>query len=162
MFVHGSNLNVRLCASTECCVARRLSENEVVPVYEEEDGWSRISVYYDAGSEPNCPGDTGDLIAQWVASRFLSAEPTENYDPNQWFGPLGDRRIRGIPKVGDYGLTRAEIEVIRRYAAQMLLDEECSSIEAGNKSVSKPGTYYVYCAGESEQRFFTKADLTGQ
>lgn len=158
MYVTGDNLNVRLCASGDCCVTRRLNKNEQVPVFEEKGDWSRISVFYDASAEPKCDARDG-LVAQWVASRFLSYEPPEGYDPNEWFGPLADRRIRGIPKVGDYGLTRQDVELIRRYAAHLLASEECDAIEAGNKSVSRDDTYYVYCAGDNGQRFFTAADI---
>lgn len=161
MFVTGDNLNVRVCASGDCCIARRLNRNEQVPVFEQKDGWARISVFYDPEAEPQCRTTDG-LIAQWVAARFLSFTPPAGYDPNEWFGSLGDKRIRGVPKVGDYGLTRRDIELIRRYAAHLLQNDECKSIETGNKSMSKDDTYYVYCAGDDGQRFFTSADLTGR
>lgn len=161
MFVTGDNLNVRLCASGDCCVSRRLQKNEQVPVFERKDDWARISVYHDSTASPNCSGEDG-LVAEWVAARFLSSSPPDGYDPNEWFGPLADRRIRGVPKVGDYGLTRSDVELIRRYAAFLLESGECDAIDAGNKSVSREETYYVYCAGDNGQRFFTRADLTGR
>ena len=161
MYVAGDSLNVRLCAGSECCVASRLSINEQVQVLEEAEGWARISVYYDAVTERrSCtkPPDEG-LVAQWVSLDFLTATVPDGFDPNAWYGLLSDRRIRGIPKVGDYGLKRNDLEIIRRYASQLLLNGTCEAIETGNKSVSREETYYVACKGESKQRYFTTADL---
>jgi hypothetical protein len=71
---------------------------------------------------------------------------------------LSDRRIRGVPRVGDYGLSRADVETIRRYASRLLLDGTCEGIDAGNKSVVEDSTYYVACQGETEKRYFTAKD----
>jgi len=83
------------------------------------------------------------LIAHWVALEFLTEQVPDGTDPNAWFGLLSDRRIRGIPRVGDYGLDREDLELIRRYASLLLLNGVCEAIETGNKSVSRENTYYV-------------------
>jgi hypothetical protein len=159
MYVSGDGLNVRYCASGDCCIADRLTLNEPVSVIEEQDGWARISVYHDATfRNPSCTRPEEGLAAHWVSMTYLSDQVPDGADPNAWFGMLSDRRIRGVPRVGDYGLTRRDVETIRRYASRLLLDGTCEGIDAGNKSVVEDSTYYVACEGETEKRYFTARD----
>ena len=160
MFVSGDGLNVRYCAASNCCIADRLSLNDAVTVMEEKDGWARISVFHDAKiKSQSCEKPKADQIAHWVSSDFLTEQLPDGTDPNAWFGDLSDRRIRGIPKVGDYGLTRQDLEIIRRYASLLLINGICDVIDTGNKSVSREATYYVACDGETKQRYFTEEDV---
>ncbi len=160
MYVTDDGLNVRFCAGTECCIADRLNRDDPVAVMEEEGRWARISVYHDAKiSGRDCKKPKASLIAHWVSRDFLTEQIPDGTDPNAWYGTLSDRRIRGIPRVGDYGLSREDLELIRRYASSLLLKGVCDAIETGNKSVSREGTYYVACKGESEQRYFTAEDV---
>jgi hypothetical protein len=161
MYVSGDGLNVRYCAGSDCCIADRLQINDPVSVMEEEGGWARISVYHDATiTRRECRKPEEGLIAHWVSRDFLTTQVPDGTDPNAWFGMLSDRRIRGIPRVGDYGLTRKDLQLIRRYASSLLLDGTCEGIATGNKSVSREGTYYVACEGETEQRYFTAEDVS--
>lgn len=157
-WVAADDLNVRLCASTGCCAVERLARDTQVRIEEERDGWARISAYGQSIPE-GC--EAADAGAHWVSRRFLADEAPPGWDPDLWHGALADRRIRGVPRVGDYGLTRRDVELIRRYASSLLLSESCSAIEAGNKSVSKPDTYYVHCAGEGTTRYFSAAEAGG-
>lgn len=160
MYVAGDGLNVRYCANGDCCIADRLSINEPVTVMEQEGSWARISVYHDAKiSRRGCEKPDEGLVAHWVSLDFLTEQVPDGTDPNAWYGMLSDRRIRGIPRVGDYGLTRDDLELIRRYASLLLINGICDAIETGNKSVSREGTYYVSCEGEGEQRYFTAEDV---
>jgi hypothetical protein len=160
MYVSGDGLNVRYCAASNCCIADRLRLNDPVSVMEREGRWARISVFHDAKiTGRGCEKPEDDSIAHWVSLDYLTTQVPDGTDPNAWFGLLSDRRIRGVPKVGDYGLTRADLEIIRRYASSLLLNGECEGIDTGNKSVSREGTYYVACEGETEQRYFTAADI---
>ena len=159
MYVTGDGLNVRYCAEGDCCIASRLSMNEPVSVMEERDGWARISVYHDATfRNPSCTRPEEGLAAHWVSMTYLSDQVPDGADPNAWFGMLSDRRIRGVPRVGDYGLSRADVETIRRYASRLLLDGTCEGIDAGNKSVVEDSPDYVACEGETEKRYFTARD----
>lgn len=161
MYVSGDGLNVRFCAGSDCCVADRLKLNAPVSVMEEDGGWARISVYHDAAiTRRECRKPEEGLVAHWVSLDYLTDKVPDGTDPNAWFGMLSDRRIRGIPKVGDYGLTREDLELIRRYASLLLINGVCDAIETGNKSVSREGTYYVACEGESEQRYFKAEDVS--
>jgi len=160
MYVTDDGLNVRYCAGTECCIADRLNRDDPVAVMEVDGRWARVSVFHDAKiTGRNCKKPEESLIAHWVAFEYLTEQVPDGTDPNAWFGLLSDRRIRGIPKVGDYGLDRADLELIRRYASLLLLNGVCEAIETGNKSVSRENTYYVACEGESEQRYFTADDV---
>jgi len=162
MYVSGDGLNVRLCAGQDCCIANRLSEDEPVYVFEDDGGWARISVYHDAtGGGADCKKPDEGLIAHWVSLDFLTTDIPSGIDEDAFYGYLADRRIRGIPKVGDFGLERTDIELIRRYSAQLLLDGTCEGIAAGNKSVSREGTYYVFCEGDIKNRYFTADDIEG-
>ena len=160
MYVSGDGLNVRYCASSECCIADRLSLNDPVTVMERDGRWARISVFHDVNiTGRSCEKPEKDSIAHWVSLDYLTDAIPDGTDPNAWYGLLSDRRIRGVPRVGDYGLTREDLEIIRRYASSLLLNGECEAIDTGNKSVSRAGTYYVACEGETEQRYFTAADI---
>lgn len=160
MYVTDDGLNVRFCAGTDCCIADRLNRDAPVAVIEEDGRWARISVYHDANIRGrDCKKPESDLTAHWVALEYLTEQVPDGTDPNAWYGLLSDRRIRGIPRVGDYGLERADLELIRRYASLLLLNGVCDAIETGNKSVSRENTYYVACEGENEQRYFTADDV---
>lgn len=160
MYVSGDGLNVRYCADAECCIADRLGLNDPVSVLEREGRWARISVFHDVNiTGRGCEKPDEDSIAHWVSLDYLTDQVPDGTDPNAWFGLLSDRRIRGVPKVGDYGLTREDLEIIRRYASTLLLNGECEGIDTGNKSVSREATYYVACEGETEQRYFTVDDI---
>lgn len=162
MYVSGDGLNVRLCADADCCIADRLSVNDPVSVFEDDGRWARISVYFDADSSSrDCKKPEENLRAHWVSLDYLTPVVPDGTDPNAWYGSLGDSRIRGIPKIGDYGLQRSDLETIRRYGSQLLLNGVCEGIDTGNKSVSRENTYYVLCEGENEKRYFGRSDVAG-
>jgi hypothetical protein len=62
-------LNVRLQANSSGKVTDRLYKQQKVEVFEVNNGWARISQYYDGETE----GLTGN-IARWVFATHLSAE----------------------------------------------------------------------------------------
>jgi len=77
-----------------------------------------------------------------------------------------DDRIapEAIPNPGEYGLTKADVDTLRKGAKLVLQSRpDCSRIEAGDKSVKKPNTYYVTCriGGSVENVFFTRAEAQG-
>ncbi len=164
MYVSGDSLNVRYCASTDCCIANRLGFNAPVSIQEKRGNWVRISGFYDISLEGAACQKPGPYqAAHWVAYDFLSHQPqrdTAFYGSGQNTGGP-DPRIRGIPRVGDYGLTQSDLQVIMDYASLLLNKGICNGIDAGNKSVSREGTYYVACSGEYGQRYFTVEDVAG-
>ncbi len=156
-YVSGDVLNVRLCPADDCPVTNRIYKGEKVTVYEQVGDWARISEFYDSYAERlEFPQIGSETVARWVAFSYLSMTKPEKKEQPQLDAALTDPRINGIPDVGDYGLTLEDVTILRRYAAELLESGECSSIELGDKSTTKPNTYYVSCTGESNNRFFTK------
>jgi hypothetical protein len=68
--VSADSLNIRLAASTSAKVKGKLSQGQKVEVLEVNNGWARISRYYDGSAE----GLSGD-VARWVFATHLSPIP---------------------------------------------------------------------------------------
>lgn len=106
------------------------------------------------------------FVARWTrASSLADKEPPAK---PAYVGPseYQDDRIApdAIPNPGEYGLTKADVDTLRKGAKLVLQSRpDCSRIEAGDKSVKKPNTYYVTCriGGSVENVFFTRADAQG-
>jgi hypothetical protein len=60
--------------------------------------------------------------------------------------------------VGDNGLSVSDVNILWRGAKFMLDSGQCSQVVLGDKSISKPNTYYVTC-DNSTNHFFTPSDL---
>ena len=69
-FVTANTLNVRLAANTMGSVASKLHRGQEVEVFEIDNGWARISEYFDGGSE-----GLSSNVARWVSATHLSAKP---------------------------------------------------------------------------------------
>lgn len=153
-------LNVRLCPADHCPVTNRIYRQQAVEVFEVRGEWARISKYYDAAIErTSAPTLEGSQAARWVALTYLVKErPGDVKRPEPESSP-SDPRIGGIPRVGEYGLSRADVLRLVKYAKRLLENGECEAIDVGDKSVSRSGTYYVHCVGESQNRFFTATDV---
>lgn len=88
------------------------------------------------------------FVARWTrASSLADKEPPAK---PAYAGPseYQDDRIapEAIPNPGEYGLTKADVDTLRKGAKLVLQSRpDCSRIEAGDKSVKKPNTYYVTC-----------------
>ena len=154
-FVTTDSLDVRLCPAVTCPVTNKLYERQQVEVLELRDGWARISREYDGAVE----GLPGRSVARWVPAKHLSAKrPAELVQPMPAAG-LSDPRIEYLPKVGDNGLTEADVTLLRRYSVSLLRSGACTVIDDGDRSVSRPGTYWVHCKGEPRNRFFRAGDV---
>ena len=62
-----------------------------------------------------------------------------------------------FPKVGQSGLTEQDIRTLYQGALKFLECGKCRRVEYGDKSASKPNTYFINCGGPN--LFFTPADL---
>jgi hypothetical protein len=60
--------------------------------------------------------------------------------------------------VGEGGLTEIDVAILHRGAKHFLDSGRCKRIEYGDKSTSKPNTYYVNCGGP-RNLFFKPSDL---
>ncbi len=149
-YVTAPTLNVRLAPNGNAKITNRLYRQNQVDVLEMRNGWARISKYYD-GHVENLSGS----VARWVSVNHLSRKrPADLAQPKL----QRDSRISGIPKVGESGLTEKDVVILHRGAKHFLDSGRCKRIEYGDKSVSKPNTYYVNCGGP-RNHFFKPSDL---
>ena len=94
-------------------------------------------------------------MARWVSAKHLSTHrPADLAQPKL----KKDPRITGLPKVGDHGLTKRDVQILHRGAKHFVESGKCQKVEYGDKSTSKRNTYYVNC-GEPRNRFFTPASI---
>lgn len=49
--------------------------------------------------------------------------------------------------VGEGGLTEKDVEILNQGALKFLNSGKCTKVEFGDKSTSKPNTYYINCGG---------------
>lgn len=76
-YVIANELNVRLSPNTTGKITNVLYDGQLVHVFENSNGWSRISKYYDGSVE----GIDGQ-VARWVSSKYLSKDKTALTKPN--------------------------------------------------------------------------------
>ena len=149
-YVTAAVLNERLAPNKNAKVTNKIYRQQRVEVLELHKGWARISKYYN-GQVEGVPGK----VARWVSAAHLSKQqPADRIQPKL----VNDPRIQGIPKVGEYGLTKTDILVLHRGAKHFLNTGRCDHIEYGDKSTNKQNTYYVNCGG-SPNLFFKPSDL---
>ncbi len=91
-WVTSDHLNRRSCPSTQCGIVGQFTNQQKVKVYEEKNGWSRVSKYHSAscsngqsgsissGNNACSPdnGIEGDNLAEWVSSAYISTRKTED------------------------------------------------------------------------------------
>ena len=125
-------------------ITNRLYRQNRVDVLEVRNDWARISKYYNGRVE----GLSGN-VARWISANHLSKQqPADLAQPKL----RPDSRINGIPKVGESGLTEKDVLILNRGATHFLHSGRCKRIEYGDKSVSKPNTYYVNCGGPRNRK----------
>ena len=149
-YVTAPAVEVRLGPDRQSKATNRLYRQNRVDVVEIRNGWARISKYYDGRAE-GVPGN----VARWVLTQHLSAErPSDLSQPKVPHDP----RISGLPKVGQGGLTEADVVILHRGAKHFLDSGRCRLVEYGDKSTSKPGVYYLNFGGP-RNRFFKADDI---
>jgi hypothetical protein len=122
-------------------VVNRIYIGQKVTIYRMEGDWALIT-------EPR-------FQPAWVKTADLSPTPIASPPATV----MDDPRIakNAIPGVGADGHTAKDVEHLKRGAKWALDTGRCKRVEYGNKSVSKPGTYFVMC--ENRNVFFTERDL---
>ena len=68
-----------------------------------------------------------------------------------------DGKIFGLPRVGDEGVTAAEVELLQRAARKFIDDGRCGRVDYGDRSQSRPGWYVISCEGRNI--LFTRDDI---
>lgn len=141
---------VRLGPSSTAPVTNELYRQDKVDVYETKNGWARVTEFYDGRVE-----DVQGQVARWVPLKSLSDKrPGDLPQP----GIVADARIVGIPKVGENGLKERDVLILQAAARYFLQTGEAERVALGDKSVSKPGVYYLNFGGPSN-RFFKPSDI---
>ncbi len=151
-FVTVDRVEERLGPSKIAKVTNTLHCRQQVSLYEVREGWARISPYYD-GSVEGAPVS----LARWVPFSSLSIScPPELPQPVL----QSDPRIAGLPKVGQGGVTDRDVKILQAAAMYYLETGVARRIEYGDKSVNRPGVYYLNFGGPTNH-FFTAADIPG-
>ncbi len=151
-YVTADKLNVRLSPSAESTITNKIYRQQKVDVKEVKNDWARISDYYNGVAE----GVQG-LVARWVSAQHLSLQrPGDLSQPEI----PADARIKELPKVGEYGATKRDVEILYAAATYYLNTDRCKKIMFGDKSVDKPNTYYLNCGG-AQNLFFTPSEIPG-
>lgn len=141
---------VRLGPSENAEVANTIYRQQRVDVYEVHNGWARISEFYDGAVE----GAVGD-VARWIPASSLSDErPADLPQPEI----SDDPRISGLPKVGEGGLAERDVQILHAAARYYLQMGKSEQVEYGDKSISRPGVYYLNF-GKSSNHFFKPEDI---
>jgi hypothetical protein len=149
-YVTADSLNVRLAPYSKAKITNKLYRQQKLNVFEVKGKWARISKYY-SGVKERVSGE----VARWVSVKYLSNSfPKDKNQPNM----ANDPRINGIPKVGEYGATEKDVEILYTAARHFLESKKCKKIEYGDKSTSKPNTYYLNCGG-AKNHFFKLSDI---
>jgi hypothetical protein len=150
-YVKENVLEERLAPSSKGSVTNQIYRGSMVEVFEIKKGWARVSEYYDGAVEGK-----SSQVARWVLASGLSfSQPSELPQPNL----PSDPRIAkdAFPKVGEYGLTEQDVQILYKGALKYLNSGECGCVEHGDKSISKANTYYINCGGRNI--FFQPADV---
>ena len=158
-WVTSDRLNRRTCPSTDCGIVGQFFFREGTDVFEDKDGWARVSRYYDAScangrseyvdsEDSRCDPENGIVdgkFAEWVLADFLS----EDRPPNPAADATGlEVLVEGSDDFQKYRGAFAQ-------AAQSLISSgqcrEADFREWGGwmKSVndrSQP-IYFIYCGG---------------
>lgn len=131
-------------------VSNTIYYRQKVTVYERQGEWLRTT--------------QDRAVPRWT----LASELTDTRPPERpvYSGPAGTKNDRiaadAISIPGEDGLSRADVDTLWRGANLVLAAHpECSHIDLADKSVSRPGTYYVTCDvdGVPQNIFFTQGEV---
>lgn len=150
-------LNRRTCPSTDCGIVGQFFYREAIQVWEENNGWARVTDYYSASclggrseyvdvGNSTCSADNGienGRFAEWVSKEHLTASRPPN--PSQ--GTSGDEQL----VAGSDDFMRYRVEFTQ--AAQALISQRhCTEQDFLNiggwiKSMNyrDQPVYFTYC-----------------
>ncbi len=138
--------------STTDPVVATLKRGDYVDVLERQGDWGRLTPY----QNPKELGLKGrKKVARWVQLRKLTDDQPIALPKPACDHP--DIAVDALPKAGPGSLSDAEADILCRGAKQALATDQCERVVYGDKSLSKPGSYFVNCGGNN--LFFTEADL---
>jgi hypothetical protein len=150
--ITAGTLNVRIAPDTTAKVTDKLYRQQQVEVFEIDDGWARISPYYDGEAE-GVPGN----VARWVFAMHLSAQPRTDEKTD-----VGSPVAEAIKSSEDLEKYRGLFVSVSR---KLIDSGECKLSDFADiggwwRSIphkSRP-VYYVYCgAGSSNHVIYVDA-----
>lgn len=160
MFANVDRVNRRTCPSAECGIVGQLFYREAVKVFEEKDGWARITKHYDASCRDGaseyidsgskiCAANNGMVdgkFAEWVSIKLLS-----NVRPGDPAGNAeGDFTL--VKGSDDYGKYK---DVFALAARKLINEGKCAArdfvenggwIKSTTTYANRP-VYFTYCGG---------------
>lgn len=169
-WVTAERLNRRTCPSADCGSVGQFFSRDRVDVFEEKDGWVRVSQYYDAScwagvteyvdsGNDACTEENGVVdgrFAEWVSSEYLS--PSRPPDPAA--GATGMNAL--VANSDDYARYG---DSFARAVGELIASQQCSRAdfeEMGGwlKSSFHDGPiYFTYCRGMTIQnRIYLNAE----
>lgn len=156
-WVTTDRLNRRTCPATTCGIVGSLMFREHATIYEEANGWARVSEYYDAYCQNGLSqyvdsgnaaciesnGIANGLFAEWVAMKYLS----EVRPPDPSAGATGKYSL--VSGSDDY---RKYKDVFAKTATDLINSGQCTESDFKNmggwlKSTSHRDSpvYFTYC-----------------
>ncbi len=133
-------------------VVATLERGDEVNVLEERRGWGRITPFKPASAE----GLSGKKkVARWIQLRNLTNEKPAPLPQSACEHPNIDPDA--LPKKGPGGISEEEADLLCRGALYYLESGQCERVQYGDKSLSKPGSFFVNCGGDN--LFFRAEDL---
>lgn len=168
-------LNRRTCPNSKCGVVGVLMFREKATIYEERDGWARVSKYYDAScwngrseyvesGNAACTESNGIVdsrFAEWVSMKYLSK--TRPADPGA--GATGDHAL--VNGSDDY---RKYKDVFAKTASKLIASGRCTAQDfkemgGWRKSMTTykdSPVYFTYCGGMHVQNRLYLNAATGE
>ena len=157
-WVTADRLNRHTCPSTDCGIVGWMFFRQGAHVFEERDGWARVSRYYDAlcvngrseyvdSGASRCDPDNGIIdgsFAEWVAIDFLS----ENRPTDPAADATGVEAL--VSGSDDFQRYRA---VFARSAQSLMSSEQCSEADLrrgwrkSTLNYRNQPIYFLYCGG---------------
>jgi hypothetical protein len=150
-------LNRRTCPAVTCGIVGSLMFREKTTIYEERNGWARVSEYYDAFCQSGlsqfvdsgnaaCTESNGianGLFAEWVSLKYLS--DTRPDDPGA--GATGTYAL--VSGSDDY---RKYSDIFAKTAAELIESGLCTELDFQNmggwvksKNHRDSPVYFIYC-----------------
>ena len=157
-WVTSDRLNRRTCPDVKCGIVGRLMFREKATVFEERNGWARVSKFYAAfcRNGKNEDVETGNAactesngivqgrFAEWVSTKYLSE--TRPADPSR--SATGTYAL--VKGSDDYRIYK---NAFARAASELIRSGRCTEqdfVDIGGwaKSTSRSGpVYFTYCGG---------------
>jgi hypothetical protein len=124
----------------------RIYRGQKLFAYEQKGDWIRISEY----STPSHDGKVR-ATARWIPAGSISADRPSR--PSRL--PLAfDDRLEGLPDAPGQGKTEYDVYVLRAAATYFLEVKRATTVNFGDKSIHRPGYYYLNLDDGMQNTFF--------